>query len=366
MHINFKKIFLIFLATFFSTQMLAATSTILPERYVPKLNMTLRFLGLGTVELGRDWGIGENRVKPEKISKIVLLSALEKSLNVIDTAASYQMSEERIGHYIPRNRFNYLLITKAGEHSILAADPQCKIPNTDNSYCKKPAASYDFTRQAIFKDVEDSLQKLHMAQLDVVLLHLENKTAEEILKKGEALQALQDLKKAGKIRFIGVSVNGPAAKLAIDTNGIDVIELEYNLLNRTNEENIALAHEKGLAVIVRGGLGTGLLTPSVAQHITDPNLPYGAQVRALLQLTHNNYEQLTALALAFLYQNKNISSVIIGADHPQFLQKDIYFLRFHDLNLLAHAKELMDQFKTPKDFTEIMGEYYLRKNEEHF
>ena len=102
-----------------------------------------------------------------------------------------------------------------------------------------------------------------------------SKLAEDVIKKGEAMQALKDLKQAGKVKYIGMSTNGHAAKLAIEAGEIDVIELEYNLLNQTNEENIALAHSKGMGVIVRGGFGTGLLTPYVSKHINDPDLPYG-------------------------------------------------------------------------------------------
>lgn len=333
----------------------------LSKRYIPKLNQSVSFIGLGTVELGRDWGIaGDNSLHPnERIAESILTTALVNGIDVIDSASSYQLSEERIGRYAPRSKHSYLLITKPGEHSLKADDAHCNVPAYDNIYCKKPGGVYNFSRKAILDDIQKSLKKLNVSQIDVALLHLANETAEDILKKGEALQALVDLKKAGKIKFIGVSVNGPALDLALKQN-IDVIEFEYSIINRKNEKYIAIAHKKGIGIIVRGGLGTGLLTSHVAKHIKEPNLPYGDKVRALLKLVNYDYDKLTQLSLAFLYNNKKISTVIIGADRPRFIQKDISLLNnFNDKLLLSKATKLMQQYSTPNFFTEAMGEYYF-------
>ncbi|MBA3662459.1 MAG: aldo/keto reductase [Gammaproteobacteria bacterium] len=333
----------------------------LNKRFVPKLGQSVNFLGLGTVELGRDWGIaGTESLHPsEEIAQAVLEAAIDRGFDIIDTASSYQLSEERIGRYIPRNEHNYLLITKPGEHSIKASDPRCKVKSYDHIYCKKPGGIYDFSKAAILNDINISLEKLKVSQLDIVLLHLANETAVEILKKGEALQTLHELKKAGKIRFIGVSVNGDALDLAIKEN-IDVIEFEYSLINRNNEKYIKLAHDKGMAVIIRGGLGTGLLTSAVAKHLDDPNLPYGNKIRHLMKLVDGNYDKLTQLSLAFLYRNEAISTVIVGADRVFYVDKDIQLLNtFNNNELLDNAIRIADHYPTPEQFTEAMGEYYF-------
>lgn len=334
-----------------------------PDRMIKKLNLNLPFIGLGTVELGRDWGInGANSEKPDdEIVKMVLLTAYHRGWRVIDTASSYQASEELIGRYLPRNQYSYFLITKPGEHSILNNDPRCQKPGTKNQYCQSPAAAYDFSRAAIVRDIHESLKKLNVNKIDLVLLHLQNETALTTLKKGESLQALKDLKQQGLIKYIGVSVNGPGAMYAVEKGDIDFIELEYNLLNQNNKAAIDLAHSKGIGVIVRGGLGTGLLTKSVEAHISDPSLPYGPQVRALLKLTKGNYEQLTVLALAFLKNEPHINTVILGADRPVFIAKDTKLLKTaYDPELLEKAKALVTKFKTPDLYTESVGLYYFK------
>ncbi|WP_419419943.1 aldo/keto reductase [Legionella sp. D16C41] len=337
-------------------------SSLLPKRYIKKLDRHVSFLGLGTVELGRAWGIaGEESLHPsESLAKDVLEQALKSGLNVIDTASSYGLSEERIGRYIARENFDYLLITKPGEHNIKATDSRCQQKAYDGIYCAKPAAAYDFSREAIFNDVNESLKKLKTDKIDVVLLHLDNKTAIDILKKGEVVEALQDLKSMGKLNFMGISVNGAPAQYAIDMDVFDVIEMEYSLINQRNKPYIDAAYAKGMGIIIRGGLGTGLLTSYVKQHIDEPNLPYGEKIRALLKLTQYDYDKLTSLALAFLYQDPHISSVIIGADRPSYIKKDIKLLKeFNDYALLERAKELVQNYETPDFFTENMGEYYF-------
>lgn len=170
--------------------------TLAPMREVKKLNLTLPFLGLGAIELGRDWGIGgKNSLHPgESIAKATLETAIKYNWKVIDTASSYHLSEERIGHFIPRTKYQYLLITKPGEHSIKANDPRCKKAAYDQVYCLKPAAEYDFSRAAIFKDVTESLKYLNVKTLDIVLLHLHDKDAHSFLAKGEAIKALEELR----------------------------------------------------------------------------------------------------------------------------------------------------------------------------
>jgi len=342
----------------------SATARATSQRFIPKLNQNVTFLGLGCVELGRDWGIDvkESVHLTENDSAILLKDVLKTGINVIDTATSYQLSEERIGKYIPQQDYNYLLITKPGEHSIHANDPKCKKESYDHIYCRTPGAEYDFSAQTIKQEIFESLKKLQVKKLDVALLHLDSHDAQEVLEKGEALNALKELKQQGIIRAIGVSINGPTALYAVQHLDIDMIEVEYNLLNQTNEEAITLAHQKGIGVIIRGGLGTGLLTPLLAQHINDPNLPFRNQLEALLKIVNNDYQKLMAVELAFLYSNPNISTVIIGADKVKYMQQDIDLLnQFKDFDMLEQAKKAMQALPSPSQYTEIMGEFYANQ-----
>lgn len=342
-----------------------STEKALSLRHVERIGRDVTFIGLGALEIGRDWGVGaahDRAHASEDIAKKTLATALQKGLTIIDTASSYHFSEERIGKYAKLDNEKNILVTKAGEYSILATDQRCKAPSSDKKYCIDPAADYDFSRAAIRRDVENSLRFLNTDQLDVVLIHFDG-DPKEILDKGEAVSALKELKSEGKIRHIGISIDSPEQAIRCINMGVfDVIEVEYNLLNQSNKEAIALAKQKGMLVIVRGTLGTGLLTAEVAPYLNDPNLPFAKQVRELLKLVNNDYDQLTALALAFVYENNNISSAIIGAKTPEMLEKDIDLLnKFNNTHLLQRAKRLMKNYK-PESFTTVVDNYFYQKN----
>jgi aryl-alcohol dehydrogenase-like predicted oxidoreductase len=328
----------------------AATPKALSLRHIDKLDRDVTFLGLGALELGRDWGIGlgkDAQHPPENVAQQTLETALQRGISVIDTSNAYHLSEELIGKYATPYKNKFLLITKTGQESVLAQDTRCKSPAANSPFCNDPASSYDFSRAGIRRHVAASLQRLKLKTLDVVLLHFspDPQQVTNILNKGEAVAALKELQREGKIHYIGISTDGDLARRCIESNEFDVIELEYNLLNQTNKNNIALAHAKGMGVIVRGGLGTGLLTYKVAPYLSDPQLPYAKPIKALLNLVNGDFDKLTALELAFLYQNKNISSVIVGADNPEHLLNDINWIdNFNDPKLLKRAEKLMSQY----------------------
>ena len=75
----YTLIFLL-ISTLMTTNVYADTGINLPRRHINNLNLNVAFLGLGTVELGRDWGIGDDdSLHPsERLSKIVLMTALKR------------------------------------------------------------------------------------------------------------------------------------------------------------------------------------------------------------------------------------------------------------------------------------------------
>lgn len=338
------------------------------KRYIPSMHTKVTFMGFGALEIGRDWGIG-NGAERQHVSQsqagAVLTTVLQQGINVIDTAASYQFSEEYIGTCKACKHNKFLLSTKAGESSVMADDPQCKQPTQDGIYCADPAARYDFSRKAIRRDVENSLKKLRTDRIDIVFIHFDS-NPKKILDQGEAVAVLKELKQEGKIRYIGASLDDPEqVKRCISSGDFDAVQFEYNLLNQSNKENIALAHSKGLGVFVRGGLGTGLLTSRVAPYLDDRSLPYRKQLHDLLVLTHGNFQKLTALALAFLYQHEGISTVIIGSKNPQHVKQNIELLdSFKDNHLLAQAETLMAKYK-PEKFTNAIDNYFAKQQPAH-
>lgn len=77
----------------------ASTKENSPElamRYVPAMQRSISFIGLGTIEIGRSWGVGNSadRKRPDdRIAQETLSTALNKGINVIDTANAYHLPQ---------------------------------------------------------------------------------------------------------------------------------------------------------------------------------------------------------------------------------------------------------------------------------
>ena len=192
-------------------------------------------ISLGTVELGMDYGIrsGAERLRPDESDAAALLHfALDSGINLIDTARAYGASEGIIGRALRQRRGEYILVSKV-----------------------KPCPG----RPAqVRSQVEQSLCELQTSWLDVMMLHCGNEPEPD----AESAGVLAEMRDAGRLRFVGASVYGPAAALAAIRSGrFDCIEIAYSVLDRRPEaEVLAAAREHDVGVIARSVLLKGALT----------------------------------------------------------------------------------------------------------
>ncbi len=146
----------------------------------------------------------------------ILNTLLDRGVNLIDTAAGYQGSEEAIGKAIGHRRDEYVLVSKCGQ----------EFPDIDG-------AAWSAT--AIGQTVDRALKRLRTDHLDVMLLH----TCElEVLADGEAVDALVRAREAGKIRFAGYSGDNEAAVYAAGLEPIAVIETSVNICDQANIDTV--------------------------------------------------------------------------------------------------------------------------------
>jgi aryl-alcohol dehydrogenase-like predicted oxidoreductase len=152
---------------------------------------------------------------------------LDHGVNLIDTAAMYQGSEELIGESIGGRRGEYTLVTKCGT----------RVPDID-----APAWSYEL----VSKTVDRALKRLRTDVLDVMLLH---SCELETLKQGDAIRALLDAKDAGKVRFPGYSGDNEAAAWAAAQPDLFVLETSVNIADQANIDGVlpvAKRHDVGV------------------------------------------------------------------------------------------------------------------------
>ena len=192
-----------------------------------RTNLEVSELSLGTVELGLDYGIDATRPSEDEACDL-LHYALDRGINLIDTARAYGDAERIIGRALKNRRHEYVLIGKV-------------LPSEVRS------------------QVETSLATLQTDHIDVMLIHCR---AEQTSPDSETFEELDKLRQAGKIRFIGSSVYGPeAATAAINSGWSDCIEVGYSVLDRRIETGVlALAESKDVGVIARSVLLKGSLS----------------------------------------------------------------------------------------------------------
>jgi aryl-alcohol dehydrogenase-like predicted oxidoreductase len=270
-------------------------------------------LGLGALEIGRDWGLGDAAARrrcDEPTALAVVDETLRLGITCIDTARAYHRSEERVGLALQDRRDQVFLATKCGEHS------------------REPDTYYDFSYDAITESVAESLRLLRTDQVDLLQIHWGPAEHEQRLWQ-ETVPAMQAARDTGKTRLLGASCPTNQIERCIESGAFDVLQVSYNLLDRSAEAGIAAAAEAGLGIIVRDGLGAGRLTPRVCATL-DQDERLARRLLPLLRLVGSDEAgievaaaRLPAIALAFLLRNPGVSSILVGTKSPQHLRDDV-------------------------------------------
>src|SRR6266516_2059994 len=160
----------------------------LPKRELGRTGLRVTMLGYGAMELR---GVPRGREVTEAQEETILHAALDAGINYIDPSIDYGLSEERIGRYIAHRRAEYYLASKCG--CLVGAPPA---PRGERG-------QHVFTRDNVVAGVEQSLARMKTDYLDVVQFH--SSPSRQTLEEHGALEALLELRAAGKVRFVGMS-----------------------------------------------------------------------------------------------------------------------------------------------------------------
>ena len=200
------------------------------KRAFGKTGLEVTVLGLGAGQ------IGLHQVS-DADSERLFNGALDLGMNVIDTAAVYGSSEEKIGKYISNRRDEYVLISKCGQHM---ADGE------------PPAWSAEMVRWSL----ERSLRRMKTDHLDVFLLH---SCAVEQLQNQEMLDALYKCREDGLARFIGYSGDDKPLFMAIDLGTLDCVETSVQLFDQQAiDKALPKTTAAGLGVIAKKGMANAV------------------------------------------------------------------------------------------------------------
>lgn len=211
-------------------------------RTLGKSNLRVSVIGLGTWQLGGEWG--KNFTQSEVDAMI--RRAKDLGINLIDTAECYgdHLSESLIGPAIQRDRADWIVATKFG-HKYLGFMQRAE-----------PRSAKEVMRQ-----LEDSLRALRTDYIDIYQYHsVRNSEYDD----PELRNALDKAQKAGKFRHLGASIS-PSDNIhqadGATAAGIQVIQLLYNRLERKAEPAVLPScHRQNLGVLARVPLASGFLS----------------------------------------------------------------------------------------------------------
>ncbi len=214
---------------------------------------------------------------------------LDAGINFIDTAHDYVDSEEMIGRLLPHRYPEFYLASKCG----------CTTSDgvQDNS-------DHVWTRENLLRGVEVSLERLGRDSVDVMQLH--NSTVEEC-EAGELVDALEEMRSRGLVRFIGVSTTLPHLPTFLKWGAFDVFQIPYSALEPEHDEWITRAGEAGIGIVIRGGIAKG--EPNVGLGTADLWEPF---LRGGLDELLEEGESRSAFILRYTLSHPHVHTVIVG------------------------------------------------------
>src|ERR1700761_9229096 len=296
--------------------------------------MTMDYVKFGKTGLGvsrlcvgcMSYGIPDRGPHPwtldEEKSRPLIRKALDLGINFFDTANVYSdgTSEEIVGRALKDfvKRDDVVIATKV------------------NSRMRPGPNGAGLSRKAILAEIDNSLRRLGTDHVDLYQIHRGDQT----VPIEETVEALHDVVKAGKARYIGASnMSAWQFAKAIYTSRLhgwtEFVSMQdhINLLNREEErEMLPLCRDQGIAVIPWSPLARGRLTrpwgESSARQETDE---FGKTLYTKFpDADRQVVEQVAAIAearsvpraqvaLAWLIQKQGITAPIVGASKPQHL-----------------------------------------------
>lgn len=248
--------------------------------------------GLEVSALGLGCGpLGDHALDETTVDRLLSI-ACDLGVNVFDTAPSYGASEERLGRFFSKDRRDVVLVTKGGYG----------VPGAP-----------DWSAECIAGGVDRALSRLRVESLGVFLLH---SCDEGTVRRDDLWEPLVRAKRAGKVRAIGYSGDGPALSASLETGLVDVVECSVNLLDRSGLDRVRGA---GVGVLAKRVLGNAAWSPRAAVGRPDVD-EYKRRSRLLFgDATSACGLGLDELFLRFAAHADGVSSALLGTSRPEAL-----------------------------------------------
>ncbi len=283
-------------------------------------------LALGTMTFGTEWGWGADKNTSQKIFD----AYTDAGGNFIDTANRYTegTSERYVGEFIAVDRSYFVLATK------YTLSNRQGDPNASGNH-----------RKNLVQSVEKSLKRLMTEYIDLLWVHAWDFTTPV----DEVMRALDDLVRAGKVLYVGIS-DTPAwivsqANTMAELRGWSRfvgLQIEYNLIERTPERDLlpmAKAFDLGITpwAPLAGGALTGKYLDDSDQNGEDKRLSHGSKrlnersqliARTVVTVAESLGVTAAQVAINWTRQKGEVMVPIIGARRAEQIQDSLGCLDF--------------------------------------
>lgn len=295
-----------------------------PRRALGHTGLRLSNLGVGAAALA-----GLYDPVDDATAAATLQAAWDQDLRFIDTAPfyGYTRSERRVGAFLEgRNRDAYMLSTKVGR--LMVPDPSVQSGSDGWADPLPYRPVYDYSHAGVLRSFEDSLLRLGVARIDILLVHdigrLTHGDLHEVhwraLTEGGGFRALEDLRRQGRVGAIGLGVNEwEVAQDALSAAPLDCVLLagRYTLLEQGALPFLDRCAAAGVGVIVGGPFNSGLLAGQAKYNYGSVPADAMQRARQLAAVCAEFDVALEAAALQFALGHPAVVSVLAGMRSPE-------------------------------------------------
>lgn len=195
--------------------------------------------------------------------------------------------------------------------------------------CGRYVEGFDFSAERVTKSIDESLARLQLDYVDILQCHdIEFGSLDQIV--NETIPALQKLREAGKIRFIGIT----GLPLSVFTYVLDRVPpgtvdvilsyCRYSVNDSTLVDLLPYLKSKGVGVISASPLAMGLLTENGPPEWHPASAELKSACQAAAAFCKAKGKNISKLAMQYSLANKDISSVLVGMNSVRQVKENVY------------------------------------------
>ncbi|MEM8948862.1 MAG: aldo/keto reductase [Pseudomonadota bacterium] len=316
-------------------------------RTLGRTGLELTAFGMGSAPMGNLWEIlAEDRVDA------AFSTAFDGGVRYFDTAPWYgnTLSEHRLGHFLRQQTpGSFAISTKIGR-VYRRPMPVDEEPIGFWAGGLPFILRFDYTYDGVMRSYEDSLQRLGLPRVDVLVIHdidiqyhgddagIEARFKE--LEDGGGIKALEELKSAGEIKGFGAGINeGPMITRFLDRFDLDffLVAMPYTLIDQAPlDDALPRCAAKSIGIVIGSPYASGILATGAVEGAKYNYAPASSdvlkKVRGMESVCSRHGVPLQAAALQFTLGHEAVAAIIPGAVSADEVGQNLAYFR-HDIPL---------------------------------